>query len=312
MYCETDLGEVGQIPIIPRHSYPACHSNTPGSTMMANRPSNALWYVAILTMMPWLVGCGSMNSRRATEQLLLSNAIDRAIAQIDFSVLSGQKVFLETRYITKQKSSSYANSNYFTSAVRQHMFASRCRVQDEKKDADYVVEARLGALGSDAHELVFGLPATNLVSTAATLLPNSPPMPTIPEISVARRDAQSSAAKIALFAYDRRTLEPVWQSGITEAKGRSFDTWILGAGPFQSGTIHSGTRFAGNRIGIKNLVIAPQRKKLSTVPYDREFVFRNEPHRLRESDVHSADYLEGIDEDNNMDEDESSEDEDED
>ena len=36
-----------------------------------------------------LTGCGSTKSRTATEQLLMSDAVDRAIAQIDFSELAG-------------------------------------------------------------------------------------------------------------------------------------------------------------------------------------------------------------------------------
>src|SRR5690606_5395103 len=37
-------------------------------------------------------GCGTTRDKLATEQLLLSDAVDRAVARIDFSPLKGEKV----------------------------------------------------------------------------------------------------------------------------------------------------------------------------------------------------------------------------
>ena len=75
----------------------------------------------------------------------------------------------------------------------------------------------------------------------------------IPEISVARREAQHGAAKIAMFAYDRETRRPVWQSGISKARSTVQDTWVLGAGPFQRGTNVDGTQFAGTELRLPHL-----------------------------------------------------------
>src|SRR5438309_1664029 len=97
-------------------------------------------------------GCGTMNSRRATEQLLVSDAVDRAVARIDFSDLAGQKVFLDSRYAKNIKNLNaveYVNEEYIHSSLRQQLFAARCLVQDKLEDADYVVEARIGAVGTD-------------------------------------------------------------------------------------------------------------------------------------------------------------------
>ena len=58
---------------------------------------------------------------------------------------------------------------------------------------------------------------------------------------------KSAAAKVSVFAYDRETREPLWQSGIAQAGSSARDTWILGIGPIQYGTIYNGTRFAGKR-----------------------------------------------------------------
>ncbi len=61
----------------------------------------------------------------------------------------------------------------------------------------------------------------------------------MPELSFAKKDDQMAAAKVALFAYNRRTREPIWQSGISESRSIAADRWYFGAGPFHNGSIYS-------------------------------------------------------------------------
>ena len=46
-----------------------------------------------------LVGCSAGKQRLATEQLVVSDSVDRSVAKIDFSPLRGQRVYLETKYM---------------------------------------------------------------------------------------------------------------------------------------------------------------------------------------------------------------------
>ncbi len=189
-----------------------------------------------------------MKAQQATEQLLLSDAVDQSIAQLDFRILGGQKVYLDTNYVKPIKGSGFVNAEYIISSLRQQMFAARCLLQEKEEDADYIVEARVGALGADGHDVTYGLPASNLLSSAAVLIPNTPAVPTIPEIAVAKRNDNSAAAKVAVFAYHRESRRPVWQSGLAVSRSRAKDFWVLGAGPFQSGAIYDGTQFAGEEL----------------------------------------------------------------
>lgn len=193
-------------------------------------------------------GCGTTKSQTGTEQLLASNAVDLSIAQIDFTELADQKVYLDTTYLKNIKGIGFVNADYIISALRQQLASSKCLLQDNRDDADFIVEARVGALGGDHHDVTYGLPASNLLSTAASIMPSMPSVPSIPELSIAKKSDQSAAAKIAVFAYHRETKEPVWQSGIAQARATAKDVWIAGAGPFQSGTIHDGPRFAGGDV----------------------------------------------------------------
>jgi len=171
----------------------------------------------------------------------MSDALDRAVARIEFKDLAGQQVFFDTKFVVNTKDPAfignlkglgYVNAEYVISSLRQQMVAADLRLVDKIEDADFVVEARLGAVGVDNNEVVYGLPANNGLSGAASLVTNGTPIPAIPELSVARKIVQVGAAKIGVFAYNRRTREPVWQAGISQATSNANDTWVLGVGPF--------------------------------------------------------------------------------
>ncbi len=198
-----------------------------------------------------LSGCGKMISNSATEQLLTSDAVDQTISHLDFSTLANKKVYFDTTYIKNIKGVGFVNGDYIISSLRQQIVAANCLIQEKKEDADYVVEARVGTLATNGHEVNYGIPASNMLSSAATLMPAAPAIPTIPEISLAKKNNQIAAAKISVFAYNQKTRERVWQSGVLQAKSTARDTWILGAGPFQRGTIYKeGAQFAGSKIEI--------------------------------------------------------------
>src|SRR5204863_4476759 len=128
----------------------------------------AVWLVWVALCALVANGCGttkwSDSPRTATEQLLVSDAIDRAISEIDFSVLADKNVYLDTRFII-----TALDQNYVISTLRQHMLASGCIIKDKAEDATFVVEVRTGSLGTNRQDLLFGVPATNLPT--AGLLP---------------------------------------------------------------------------------------------------------------------------------------------
>jgi hypothetical protein len=193
-----------------------------------------------------LVGCSSGKQRLATEQLVISDSVDRSVAKIDFEPLRGQKVYLDTKYMTVSRPQGFVGPEYVISSLRQQMMAHDLRLMEKPEEADIIVEARCGVLGNDGHDVSFGIPAgPQMVSTAAALS-GYPMPPALPEISLAKRMDQMGATKVAVFAYDRQTKEPVWQSGIATSMTNAKDYWFLGVGPIQRGSVYGGTRFAGD------------------------------------------------------------------
>ena len=179
-----------------------------------------------------LVGCGTTRStdslRTATEQLLISDAIDRAVQTIDFYPLRGQTVYLDD-----SKLNGVVDKNYLVSTLRQQLLASGCTLRDNREEADFIVEARAGAIGTDRNDLLFGIPATNLPQ----IVPFQGVPSAIPEVPLAKRRDQRGVAKISMFAYHRESGQPVWQSGLASNESSSNDVWLFGAGPFQYGSI---------------------------------------------------------------------------
>ncbi|MBC7353530.1 MAG: hypothetical protein H5U08_14305 [Thermogutta sp.] len=210
------------------------------------RPVRAAVGLVLAVICACTVGCGTTKwtetRRTATEQLLISDSMDQAVGRLDFRALSGKKVYLDDTYLK-----DVVDANYLISSLRQQLLAHGAILRDKKEEADYVVEVRSGAVGTDMHSVLVGVPQVNLPSVVTAVgLPTA-----LPEIPLIKKTQQSAVTKILLFAYNRKTGRPLWQSGAVLAKSDASDVWIFGAGPFQKGTIYQGTQFAGERLPIK-------------------------------------------------------------
>jgi hypothetical protein len=184
-------------------------------------------------------GCGttrwSDSKRTATEQLLISDAVERAVMEIDMRPLAGQVVFLDTTMLDDVQ-----DGKYLTSALRHQILASGCRLAADREAAAVVVEARAGAIGTDRNDLLLGIPATSVeVAGNGTA---------IPEMAIFKRTDQRGVAEVNLFAYERASGRPVWQSGIARINSNTRDRWMFGTGPFQDGDIYDRVEFAGERV----------------------------------------------------------------
>src|SRR3954451_7951728 len=80
-----------------------------------------------------LAGCGATRStdtnRTATEQLLVSDAIDRAVQQMNLKTLAGQTIFLD-----ESKVADVVDKNYLTSTIRQSLLANNCQLKEKRED----------------------------------------------------------------------------------------------------------------------------------------------------------------------------------
>lgn len=200
-------------------------------------------WALLLALVAAAGGCGTVKTtgtaRSGTEQLLLTNAWDSALQKVDFRPLTGVPVFLDTANVTA------IDQGWVVSSLRQSMLAQGVLLRQKQDQAQWVVEARVGAYGTDAYNWLFGLSQTTIPPTLTGV-----PAGTIPELPLIKKSDQQGIAKLALFAYDRASGQLVWNSGTMVAIATAKDVHILGVGPIQSGTIRGGTEFVGVRLPV--------------------------------------------------------------
>ncbi len=201
--------------------------------------------ITIAILLLTAAGCGTSKwtdtGRSATEQLLITGAMDRAVSKLELRALAGKTCYVDSTALKR-----ISDSEYLVSCMRQHMFASGCMVKDNKAEADYVVEVRAGAVGTDRHDVLYGVPAVNVPSVVpVTGIPSQ-----IPEMPFIKKTDQRAVVKLSLFAYHQKTGRPIWQSGAVPEESNAKAVWILGAGPFQRGTIFDGMEFAGDKLDM--------------------------------------------------------------
>lgn len=202
------------------------------------------WLTTIFLLLA-AAGCGTSKwtdtGRSATEQLLITDAMDRAVSDLDFRALAGKTAYIQADALKK-----ITDSEYLISCLRQHMLANGCLLKDVKTEADYVVEVRAGAVGTDRHDLLYGVPAVNV----PTVVPVTGIPSQIPEMPFVKKTDQRAIVSLSLFAYNQKTGRPIWQSGAVLQESDAKATWVLGAGPFQRGTIYDGMEFAGSKLDM--------------------------------------------------------------
>jgi len=173
-----------------------------------------------------MVGCASSRTsdtaRTGTEQVLLSNAIDRTLGNVSFDQLGGRKVFIDDKYLD-----SVVDKGYVMGSLRHKTLAAGGQLAKDADSADLVIEPRSGGVGTDSEESFIGIPKLSV--------PGSPIV--LPDIKFASRQTQLGTAKIGLVAYDPKTGASFGLGGQTTAVTKHDDLYVLGVGPFRSGAV---------------------------------------------------------------------------
>jgi hypothetical protein len=257
-----------------QHSAPT-RSGAPCAGGTAGRHRAAAWPLLAVALAA-AVGCGTTRSsdsaRTATEQMLMSSAIDRAVNEINFQPLVGKEVYLDT-----DRLNGFVDQNYLVSSLRQALFSNGVVLKPDRASAKYIIEARAGVLGTNSSSVMIGVPATPLPSLGGAV----PGMPSaIPEIPFAKTTRQAGIAKIALFAYNQASGKPVWQSGTFPVVSDAKNTWFFGAGPYQRGSIYGDARGTSERGMLSSRGESIAASARSAIPVTAEAVFDEPPEQL--------------------------------
>lgn len=131
----------------------------------------------------------SSPQRTATEQLLISTAVDRAIAQVNLSIPAGTKVFVESEQLDG------ADGKYAAGEMKASLLRNGANLVNARGKADAVVEVRAGALSIDDKQTLVG------IDTFDAPIPFAGQSAKIPQIALYKNRVRQGVAKIAAFGY---------------------------------------------------------------------------------------------------------------
>lgn len=138
--------------------------------------------------------------RSATEQLLISQAADEALAKADLSMLQGKKVFVDKTYFDGY------DKEYAIGSVRDCVSRAGGLLVSKLDESEIILEPRSGALSIDGSSSVLGIPASAAPVPFAGAVQ-------LPELALYKSEKEYSIAKIALLAYERESRQHVMSSG---------------------------------------------------------------------------------------------------
>lgn len=166
-------------------------------------------------------GCGTTRvtdtPRTATEQLLVSAAVEQAASQLDFEFLEDRKVFLDDSLVER------VDKTFVIGAVRAAARQAGVILVDQRNDAHYVLELRAGAVGVDRNEYLLGIPSAQIPTLSGPV--------GVPEIATYKSITQTGGCSMAFVAYSRDDGRFFYSSGPVYGFSDHRSRWFMGAGP---------------------------------------------------------------------------------
>ncbi len=159
----------------------------------------------------------------ATEQLLITTAIDNAVANMNVGIPPGTKIFVDTSYFDGVgRDQKVLFPKYAMAAIREKLLRSGALLAPDRQTADMIVEARTGAQSVDHNSLFVGIPSISIPIPPYFVTPV-----TTPELALFKRDRQTGVAKLAIVAYRQGTGAFVSASGPSFGSSNHTETTIL-------------------------------------------------------------------------------------
>lgn len=148
----------------------------------------ALGSIAALFNMGCTASVHTQPPRTAIEQLLLSTAVDNALKGVKLPEVAGERVFVDDSYLEAY------DRGYVIASIRALLSENGALLQNNRDDADMIVEARSGGLGTDVSESLVGIPSIPIIIPGAGTSE-------FPELVLYASHKQATVSKIGLLGY---------------------------------------------------------------------------------------------------------------
>ena len=150
--------------------------------------------------------------RTATEQILVTDSIERALDDLEWPTFEGESVVVRTAAPGVE-----LDENYLRRSAEKRLAAQGARVTHVEEDADYVLTALAGAIGIDRSRRFFGL-----IGVSASIVPL-----TVPELAIFSYSRSEGFASTEILLSDARKGGVVHRSGPTRGETFSWSRVIL-------------------------------------------------------------------------------------
>ena len=137
----------------------------------------------------YLAGCStrtvSNSPRTAIEQMLLSTAVDAALAKFELPQAKGKKVYVDLTNLTGP------DSEYMKVAIRGRFAEIGATLSNTADEAELIAEVACGCLGTEYKSFIIGIPALPVPGSSVPM----------PELSIYRKVEQTGIMKFLIFVH---------------------------------------------------------------------------------------------------------------
>ncbi len=187
--------------------------------------SKYLWGIfAVLGAVLYICsGCATVRitdpPETATQQFMTSEAVIQSIDQLSFQSIRGRKVFIDDGYLRETE------KRFAAAQLRANILEAGAYIQEDRSDAEMIIEFRSGGVGIDRYESMAGIPSIEGVAFQT------------PEFAFTKSLRQVGYASFAYVAYWADSGEIVTSSGPYIGKTLRQDWWFFGFGPRTVGNV---------------------------------------------------------------------------
>lgn len=171
-----------------------------------------------------LSGCAdpkiTNTGRNAVEQLLLTTAVDRSVAKLDFRMLAKDKVRFDYSLLATQ-----VDKNYVQAAIEASVSAAGGIIALKADEAKFVLRPVCATLATEDNKIMFGTPQLPVP------IPDMSLSLVIPELPLYKRVTRQGVCKLYIEVLDAKTNKQLKLLGPVVSKSIN-NNWVICFVPF--------------------------------------------------------------------------------
>jgi hypothetical protein len=181
----------------------------------------------------------TVTPKTASEQILVSSAIQKSVDNMDLKFLKDAKVFVNLDYLVVGE-----QQPFLAGEIQNKLLKSGCKIMQKREESNSVISFRSAGIGVDNYDLKVSIPSFSYTKVASeyamptSYVPVTQQISTtaIPEFPFYRSCTQVAIASLYFTAYNNVGI-PICGESVGKVVRRDF--WFMGMGPITSTGVES-------------------------------------------------------------------------